>query len=446
VADLPNTPGPGPQDSILGSLMRLVGGARTSDLIRMAEALLSERGEASGTALAKELLGAYTGLADDAKISFLRALTERFGADRARLDRAIARYRENPTAQNGVALHAAAEPRRQELIRRLNLAAGGTVHLVRMREDVMRHLASHPELAPLDADFLHLLSSWFNRGFLVLSSVDWNTPAVVLEKIIRYEAVHEITSWDDLRRRIDPGDRRCFAFFHPALAGEPLIFVEVALTTETPASIAPLLAPDRKSIEAQRATTAVFYSISNCQEGLKGVPLGNFLIKHVVEELKRALPGLKKFVTLSPVPGFGAWLERESKVGGCLAAADRDALRALGVPGWHEDVQVARALRPVLTAAIARFLVAARTGRGKVIDPVARFHLNNGASLERINWLGDVSPRGLAQGAGFMVNYLYDPAQIERNHEAFAKDAQVVASRAVRKLLPPPRAGTRRIV
>ncbi len=439
MVDLPKLGGAGSRKSIVGNLLRLVGGARASDLTRAAEALLSERGEASGMTLANDLLDAYAALPDPTRLEFLRALALRFGADRPRLDRAIVRYRENPTPQNGVLLHGAAEPRRQELIRRLNLAMGGTPHLVRMREDVVRHAVTNPELQPLDEDFLHLLSSWFNRGFLVLQSVDWNTPALVLEKIIRYEAVHEIASWDDLRRRIDPDDRRCFAFFHPALPGEPLIFVEVALTTEVPDAIAPLLAPERKPIEAKRATTAVFYSISNCQEGLKGVPLGNFLIKQVVEELKRALPGLKKFVTLSPVPGFGPWLLRESRAAGFLTGGDKAALRALEVPGWNENVQVAREVKPILTAAIAHFLLSARTGPGKIIDPVARFHLNNGASLERINWLGDISPRGLTQAAGFMVNYNYDLARIEKNHDAFAREAQVVASRAVRKLLRPPR-------
>jgi len=437
MAESGERPTDGSRKGLLGSLMRFVGGARTADLVRIAEGLLSERGEASGVALAKELLAAYSTLSDPARLEFLRALAERFGADRARLDRAITRYRENPSPHNGIVLHAAAEPRRQELVRRLNLAEGGTTHLVRMREDVMRHLASHPELAPLDADFLHLLGSWFNRGFLNLQSIDWNTPALILEKIIRYEAVHEIASWEDLRRRIDPVDRRCFAFFHPALAREPLIFVEVALTTDLPGAIAPLLASDRKVIEAQSATTAVFYSISNCQEGLKGVPLGNFLIKRVVEELKRVLPGLKRFVTLSPVPGFGEWLAREAKSAGFLTPDERVSLQALQRPGWHDDAQVVRSVRPALTAAIAHYLVGARSGAGKLVDPVARFHLNNGARLERINWLGDTSPRGMAQGAGFMVNYLYDPAQIEKNHEAFTRDAQVVAARSVRRLLRP---------
>jgi malonyl-CoA decarboxylase len=422
---------------ILKNLMRMMGRERRPDLLMLAEALLSERGEASGVALAGEVLGGYAQLAPGERKSFLQALARRFGADRNRLERAISRYRDDPSPQNGIALHAAAEPRRQELIRRLNLAPGAIERLVRMREDVLSQMESAPELMTVDADFQHLFSSWFNRGFLVLERVDWHTPALVLEKIIRYEAVHEITSWEDLRRRLDPEDRRCFAFFHPTLAGEPLIFVEVALVNEVPAAIAPLLAADRKTIAAGRATTAVFYSISNCQVGLRGVPLGNFLIKQVVEELKRELHSLKNFVTLSPVPGFAQWLrrERDAKGSAILPAEDKEALKAMDIAGWHENAQIARRLRPVLTAAVAEYFLRARNNAGKIIDPVARFHLNNGARLERVNWLGDVSAKGIEQGAGFMVNYLYDPGQIEQNHETFANDGAVVASRAVRRLL-----------
>ena len=262
-------------------------------------------------------------------------------------------------------------------------------------------------------------------------------PALVLERIIRYEAVHEITSWDDLRRRIDPEDRRCFAFFHPRLPGEPLIFVEVALAREIPGAIAPLLAADRRPGAARRASVAVFYSISNCQDGLRGVPLGNFLIKQVVDELKRELPDLRTFVTLSPVPGFMGWLRRErgTRTSAWLTESDRRTLAAMDEPGWPQAAARARALRPALTAALAEYLLRARNGRGRPVDPVARFHLNNGARLERINWLGDVSAKGLSQGAGFMVNYLYDIHRIERNHEAFARDGRVIAARTVKKAL-----------
>ena len=426
-------PGPG----FIGNLMRLVGRAKTQDLARLADALLSERGEASGVALAGELLAGYGTLTTEERIDFLLKLASRFGADRARLERAIDRYRAEPSAANGVALHVAAESRRQELLRRLNLAPGGTERLVRMREDVLTAAVVHPELEPVDADFQHLFASWFNRGFLELKRIDWNMPALVLERIIRYEAVHEITSWDDLRRRIDPDDRRCFAFFHPQLPGEPLIFVEVALARDIPEAIAPLLAADRRPIAARRATTAVFYSISNCQDGLRGVPLGNFLIKQVVDVLKRELPGLRSFVTLSPVPGFMGWLNRErsARASGWLTEADRQAIAAVDEPGWRQVAAKARALRPLLTAALAEYLLRSRDGKGRPIDPVARFHLNNGARLERLNWLGDVSDKGMQQAAGFMVNYLYDIAQIERNHEAFAREGRVIATRTVERAL-----------
>ncbi len=423
-------------------LRQVVDRARPSNIAKLAtlaEALLGVRGEVSGTALAAEILSGCERLGAAERLEFLKLLVDRFGADRARLDRAVERYRADPSAENGTALHVAAEPRRQELIRRLNLAPGGTAQVVRIREDLLRLLPEHPELAPLDADCVHLLSSWFNRGFLTLRRVDWNTPALILEKIIRYEAVHAISSWDDLRRRIDPADRLCYAFFHPTLPDDPLIFVEVALTREIPAAISPLLAVDRRPLDARRATVAVFYSISNCQTGLRGVPLGNLLIKQVVQELKQTAPGLKTFVTLSPVPGFAGWLaqERTAKASSVLPAADRDVLRALDTPGWHERPDSARALKPVLSAAIAAYFLQARAPNGRVIDAVARFHLNNGARLERVNWLADTSARSLEQGLGFMVNYLYDLGEIEKNHEAFANHSEVVASREVHRLLRP---------
>ena len=432
-------PGAAAGPGLIGNLMRFVGRSNATDLVKLADALLSERGEASGVALAGELLSAYASRTTEQRIDFLHKLASRFGADRARLERAIDRYRDEPSAANGIALHVAAESRRQELLRRLNLAPGGTEKLVRMREDVLTAAVVHPELETVDADFQHLFASWFNRGFLELKRIDWNMPALVLERIIRYEAVHEITGWDELRRRIDPPDRRCFAFFHPQLPGEPLIFVEVALARDMPEAIAPLLAADRRPIAARRATTAVFYSISNCQDGLRGVPLGNFLIKQVVDLLKRELPGLRSFVTLSPVPGFMGWLRRErsARASTWLTEQDRQTIAAIDEPGWTQAPAKVRALRPVLTAALAEYLLRARDSKGRPIDPVARFHLNNGARLERVNWLGDLSDKGMQQAAGFMVNYLYDIAQIERNHEAFAREGRVIASRAVERLLRP---------
>ena len=271
---------------------------------------MSGRGEASGTAIAREVLDRYHDLDEAGRISFFETLARNYGPDQEKLQQAIEAWRARPTGDGASDLHFASEPRRQELFRRLNRAPGGTGELVALRADLLDVKDGRKDLAALDRDVVHLLSSWFNRGFLVLRKIDWSTPAIVLEKIIRYEAVHEIRDWDDLRRRIDPVDRRCYGFFHPALVDEPLIFVEVALTEQIPGAIAPLLAEDRQPVPIERARTAVFYSISNCQRGLGGITFGNFLIKQVVEELRRELPKLENFVTLSPVPGFMQWLKR----------------------------------------------------------------------------------------------------------------------------------------
>jgi malonyl-CoA decarboxylase len=400
-------------------------------LAELCEALLSGRGEASGTAMAREVLDHYQDLDTGGRLTFFRALVRDFGPDHEKLEKAIESWRAAPDADDTSELHFASEPRRQELIRRLNRAPNGTSDLVAMRADLLTLMNGHKDLAALDRDVVHLLSSWFNRGFLVLRRIDWSTPANILEQIIRYEAVHEIRDWDDLRRRIDPVDRRCYAFFHPALVDAPLIFVEVALTETIPSAIAPLLAVDRQSVPTDRARTAVFYSISNTQRGLGGISFGNFLIKQVVEELRRELPKLDTFVTLSPVPGFMQWLKQTSDV----AEEDREILKALDEPQWYENAETTALLRAVIEPLAAYYFLKARTSKGRLIDPVARFHLGNGARLERINWLGDLSPKGLRESAGVMVNYLYRLEDIEKNHEAFANDDEVVASSAVKRLL-----------
>ena len=416
--------------------------ARSENLVELCEDLLSGRGEASGVARAREILGRYTELTTGPRIAFFEALAERFGTDPARLEQAIASWRANPSDLTAAEVHAASEPRRQELFRRLNLAPGGTVALVRMREQLMDFLGHRQkDLAAVDADFIHLFSSWFNRGFLVLRHIDWSTPAIVLEKIIRYEAVHEIRGWDDLRRRIDPPDRRCYAFFHPALVDDPLIFVEVAVEREIPGAIAPILASGRQQfVEPDKARIAVFYSISNCQRGLTGVSFGNFLIKQVVEEICRELPKLTTFVTLSPVPGFARWLAGELKDenSSAINAGDRITFELLDRPHWWTDPEIFSQLEGPLMRAAAWYFLRARNRRGTPVDPVARFHLGNGARLERINWLADTSERAIEQAYGLMVNYQYDLDHIEKNHEAYAEGRTVVASGAVQRLLRPP--------
>lgn len=402
-------------------------------LIELCGALLSGRGEASGTAMAREVLDIYQKLDAAGRRAFFEALVRDFGPDRERLAQAIEKWRAKPADEDASALHFASEPRRQELIRRLNRAPGGTSDLVAMRADLLGMMNGHSDLAALDRDVSHLLSSWFNRGFLVLRRIDWSTPANILEKIIRYEAVHEISDWDDLRRRIDPVDRRCYAFFHPAMVDEPLIFVEVALTETIPGAIAPLLAVDRQYLPIEKARTAVFYSISNTQRGLGGISFGSFLIKQVVEELRRETPKLDTFVTLSPVPGFMPWLKQDKDLP--LSDEDREIIKRLDDPKWFENPETTAQLRSVIEPLAAYYFLKARTPKGKLIDSVARFHLGNGARLERINWLGDLSPKGLRESAGVMVNYLYRLDDIEKNHEAYANDGEVVASSAVKKLL-----------
>lgn len=414
--------------------------ARSESLVELCEHLLSGRGEASGVALAREILSRYGELTTGPRIAFFEALAQRFGTDQARLETAIAAWRQTPNDETAGQIHAASEPRRQELFRRLNLAPGGTRLLVRMREQLMDVLDKRADLGPVDDDFVHLFTSWFNRGFLVLRHIDWSTPAIVLEKIIRYEAVHEIHDWEDLRRRIDPADRRCYAFFHPALVDEPLIFVEIALTRDIPDAIAPILATGREVVDTDKARTAAFYSISNCQRGLSGVSFGSFLIKQVVEEINRDMPKLSTFVTLSPVPNFAAWLAREraEEKSAALAETDKSALAALDVPGWWRDAELASRLEDPLKRAAAWYFLRARTKRGLPVDAVARFHLGNGARLERIDWLADTSDKAMAQAHGLMVNYQYDLDDIEENHEAYAEGRNVVAANGVQRLLRPP--------
>jgi malonyl-CoA decarboxylase len=413
------------------------GAARSESLAELCEELLTGRGEASGAALAGEILAKYAELTTGPRIAFFEVLANRYGPDRERLDAAIAAWQAAPSDKTAAEVHAAAEPRRQELLRRLNLAPGGTAALVHMREKVLDAMDHREDLKAVDADFVHLFSSWFNRGFLVLRRIDWSTPAMILEKIIRYEAVHRIRSWDDLRRRIDPPDRRCYAFFHPALVDEPLIFVEVALAREIPDAIAPILSSQRDDIDPDKINTATFYSISNCQRGLAGVSFGNFLIKQVVQEISRENPRLRTFVTLSPAPDFARWLDRERKTenSAVLTEDDRAALEGLDRQGWWQLPDAREPLKEPLLRAAAYYYLRAKNRRGLPADAVARFHLGNGARLERLNWLGDGSENGINQSYGLMVNYLYDLDDIEKNHEAYAEGRRVVASNAVRRLL-----------
>jgi len=394
----------------------------TRRTVALCHALLSERGEASGAALAREALAAYRMLSGPALAAFFDVLAEEFSPDPGAVGEAADAYRRDPSPANLIQLQYAVEAPRQELFRRLNLASGGTPALVEMRRRLLHELQAQPHWAAIDADLAHLLASWFNRGFLSLQRIDWRTPALVLEKLMQYEAVHEIQGWRDLRRRLE-SDRRCFAFFHPALPDEPIIFIEVALTKAMSGQVQPLLDPDSPVVDPAGANAAIFYSITNCQEGLRGISFGNFLIKQVAEDLGREFPRLKTFATLSPIPGFRKWLADATATHAELA----DLAGALAEGDWIQRAGPDTHLRTKLMRLCAYYLQHAKHN-GEPADAVARFHLGNGARMERLNWLADSSKAGMARSAGLMVNYVYRLKDVERNHEAYANKHLVVAS------------------
>ncbi len=371
--------------------------------------LLDEDPDVSGPRLAATILDRYGALSDADRLEFFSFLNNALDIDATAVAALAANYGADPSTEHFRQLANATEPLRQELFRRLNQAPGATAELVRMRADLLDHLRENNDLGRTNHDLVHLLKSWFNRGFLVLRQITWESPASILERIIAYEAVHEIHNWDDLRRRLQPADRRCFAFFHPAMPDDPLIFVEVALTRGIPNSIQNVLSDNRTELTAEEADTAVFYSISNCQSGLAGISFGNSLIKQVVSDLSHELPGLKKFVTLSPIPGLCRWLDSHE----LRAATETPA----------ELKQVA-----------ARYLLDAKKPDGKPLDPVARFHLANGALVHMVHAGADLSQKGMAQSGGAMVNYLYDLNRISQNVEQFGKKNEVAAAPQVKAL------------
>ncbi|MDZ4789761.1 MAG: malonyl-CoA decarboxylase [Hyphomicrobiales bacterium] len=413
----------------------------THTIESLSRILISGRGEASGVALAQQILAKYGELDAVGRTGFFNFITSSFAPDPAAVKTAAENYLKESSAENLGNLTVAVEPVRQEFLRRLNLAQGATAEIVKMRADLLESIKENPGLNALDRDFTHLLSSWFNRGFLVLRPIDWSTPASILEKLMQYEAVHQMRGWSDLRRRLQPADRRCFAFFHPSMVDDPLIFVEVALDKDIPGSIQRVLEQEsRPPSKDAEPNTAVFYSISNCQKGLAGISFGNFLIKQVVQDLTSDIPSLKTFVTLSPIPGFRNWFER-ARAGHELDYLDdeqKELLAGLDDFSWAADEEHGDALKSVLLAIAAQYFLTAKTSAGRPIDPVARFHLGNGARLERINWPGDISEKGLLESHGLMVNYRYDLKDIERNHEAFANHGEIAVSKAVRSMLLAP--------
>jgi malonyl-CoA decarboxylase len=422
-------------DRIVGSIastgiVRSPAHRRAERLGRLLRTLISERGEASGAALARRSLSLYRGLDGEARLHFFESLARDFAPDREAVLAAATAYHRDASPANLATLQRVAEPPRQEVFRRMNMAPGGTALLVDLRRELLEHLKSKPALVAVDHDLTHLLGSWFNRGFLELRRIDWGTPAAILEKLIAYEAVHEIQGFPDLKRRLER-DRRCFAFFHPALPDEPLIFVEVAFVNELPSEVAPILAMESAVGDPRRARCAVFYSITSCQPGLKGISFGNFLIKQVAADLHAELPNLKVFATLSPIPGLRSWVRRALE--GDAPASEqplREALAALAAdPGAFPPPTLREPLE-----GLAAWYLSREWHEGYAADPVARFHLGNGARLERVNWLADTSAKGLAQSFGMMVNYAYDLGDVERNHEEYVNRHHVAASNAIERL------------
>lgn len=433
-------------DELRQAARRASGDRALRKLLADCKRLLSERGEANSVAIAGSLVDRLGVLPDEQQQGFFECLAREFSPEPLAVLGSAQAYAADPSADNLMRLMTLAEPARQELFRRINRAPGGTAVLLRLRRALLGRLRAQPQLKAVEADLFHLLSSWFNPGFLQMRKVDWNSPARLLEKVIRLEAVHEVDGWDDLRRRLEP-DRRLFAFFHPQLPDEPLIFVEVALVPEMPAAIGPLINKAAKPLPPDQFRVAAFYSISNCEPGLRGVSLGNFLIKRVAEQLKRELPQLRTFCTLSPIPGFAAWLAAKPALdalpglkrgaGAELRAAEASLLRACGgdlAALTHTaglDKLGAEGEAALLALCSAYLMLVSPSPEG---DPVARFHLDNGARLERLNPRGNLSRKGLKQSHGLMVNYLYDLQKIEASHEKFVQ-GEVAHSRAVAALL-----------
>jgi malonyl-CoA decarboxylase len=412
--------------NVFGFLRRMAGAgaaAPVEDLAQICDALLAESGEYASTALAGEAVARLRALDDAAREQFFDVLAKNYSPAEAALKEAAAAYQAVPTSENLIHLQQASESPRRELFDRLNMAPGGTAALVQMRSELLKKIKQHPAWRLLDYDLRRRLRSWFNRGFLRLERIDWRTSALVLEKLIDYEAVHAVQGWPDLRRRLQ-ADRRCYAFFHAQLPDEPIIFIEVALTHGMSARVQPLLDVRAPLGDPMKADCAMFYSITNCQEGLRGISFGNQLIKQVAEDLKSEFPHLRRFATLSPIPGLRSWLEKNARPALLARIAD---------PAWQLG-EIPESLQDELTQLCAYYLVRAKEDGGEPLDPVARFHLGNGASLDRLNFLGDTSESGMARSAGLMVNYVYWLAELEKNHERYFRERVVTASAPVDKL------------
>ncbi len=394
-------------------------------LIKLCSQLVSKNGEATLFSLAKIILEDFSNLSEEQKKSFFIQLLNQFSIDRSILKKALNELNINDERQLRK-LHQLIEPKSHELLRRLNEVPNGTSVLLKMRESLLESIKESPELKSLDSDFVHLFKSWFNRGFLRLERIDWSTSAKVLEKIMQYEAVHHISDWEDLQNRVAADDRRLYAFFHPALPDEPLIFIEVALMDDTPNSIMPILDTSVKPIDPLRATTAVFYSISNCQMGLKSVSFGSFLIKQVVTEIEKEFKQIKHFVTLSPVPGLKKWSNKMNLL------EDKDLPENI-INDISECCKNTKPNPLVLNRLTYYYLTQIKRTNGQASNPVAHFHLGNGASLYKIHAEANINQIALDDSWGVMVNYLYDLESVAKNHEDYANQEPVAVSTKLTK-------------
>ncbi len=398
------------------------------------EELLSAAGEASGITIARQIVNGYSELSDNEKLEFFRVLKTSYEVDIDKILKFANDYRYKRDGDSYSKLFSAVESKRQEIFRRINQAPDGISTLVSMRSDLLRLKRKDSSLALVENDLAHLLNSWFNKGFLTLRRIDWNTPAAILEKVIHYESVHEIKGWGDLRGRLAE-DRMCFAFFHGTMPDEPIIFVEVALVNGMTESIGALIDRERSRTNPAKADTAIFYSINNCHEGLLGIPFGSFLIKQVLLEIRSEYPKIKTFATLSPIPRFRKWVAGalEDPQGDHVTDVERNVLELLDQPDWYQNETTAQQLRPILIRLAARYFLYAKSGI-EPYDPVARFHLRNGAKLARINWLADLSSNGLKQSAGILANYVYDLDEIIKNHEEYSSNHKIVVAPTIKKL------------
>jgi malonyl-CoA decarboxylase len=407
-------------------------------------------GEVSARAHAAALGRSYMGLNSEGRQRFLKVLADEFGTDPVAIDQAMTDVREAQTPEDRLAAEAALREAlvspRQKLLTQFNVLPEGVKFLVDMRAELLPLTKGDAAMKAVENDLKELLSGWFDVGFLELQRITWRSPALVLEKIMAYEAVHAIQGWADLKNRLD-SDRRLYAFFHPRMPDEPLIFVEVALVRGIAGNIHELLDQHAPVGDPSQADTAIFYSINNAQKGLVGISFGNFLIKKVVDSLLHEFPNLKTFATLSPIPGFRSWLDAQLQGGemGLLSPAeiksfaplpegDRTTLAGLLAGPWHEDPQLVTVLRPILSRLCVQYLGSRRADGRRARDPVAHFHLSNGARMERLNWLADLSDKGMRQSAGMMINYLYKLSEIDTNHESYRGQGKIAMSASLRAL------------